>query len=189
MRQLIEITFMSIDGVIDAPDIVGEAEPYFAGNEEHDSYQTQRLFGADALLLGRKTYESLSEAYLGMAKAGAGAPMEFVDRMNSIPKYIASTTLKETTWNTTVIRGDIAEEVRALKEQPGKDIIKYGTGILDRVLFAHNLVDTLCIVVYPFVLGHGAHLFSDVDITRHMKLSDIKRFKTGTVVMEYACRA
>ncbi len=70
--------------------------------------------------------------------------------MNSIPKYVASRTLKKASWNASVIHGDIADEVRKLKSQPGKDIVKYGTGLLDRVLFAQRLVDLLCIIVYPF---------------------------------------
>ena len=137
MRKLIEITFMSLDGVMDAPDIVQEAQPYFLSNKEHDAYQKERLFAADALLLGRKTYEGLSQAYLGIAKAGQGAPTDFVERMNSVPKYAASSTLKQASWNATVIHGDIVEEVRRIKEPPGKDIVKYGTGPLDRVLFGH----------------------------------------------------
>jgi dihydrofolate reductase len=185
MAKLIEITFMSLDGVMDAPDIVREAQPYFMSNKEHDTYQKQRLFAADALLLGRKTYEVLSNAYLNMAKSGQGAPLDFVARMNSIPKYVASTTLREASWNTTVIQGEIAEEVRRLKDQLGKDLVKYGTGSLDRVLFGEHLVDLLCIVVYPFVLGHGMHLFEGLAVTTHLRLSDVKRFESGTMVLEY----
>ena len=187
MRKLIEITFMSIDGVIDAPDIVQEVQRYFLSNEEHEVYQKEKLFAADALLLGRKTYEVFSKAYPSMAKSGKGAPTGFVDRMNSIPKYVASTTLKdkEMLWNASVIRGDIAQEIQKLKELPGKDIVKYGTGILDRVLFAQDLVDVLCIVLYPFVLGHGKRLFEGIDITKHMSLSDEKRLENGTVILEY----
>jgi dihydrofolate reductase len=188
MRKLIEITFMSLDGVMDAPDIVQEAQPYFLSNEEHDKYQKGRLFAADALLLGRKTYQRLSQAYLSMARAGEGAPMDLVDRMNSIPKYVASTTVKEASWNATIIQGDIAAEVRKIKEQPGKDIVKYGTGPLDRVLFGQQLVDLLCIVLYPFVLGHGTHLFERFEPTKHLRLSDVKRFESGTVVLEYIPR-
>lgn len=187
MRKLIEITFMSIDGVIDAPDVVQEVQRYFLSNEEHEVYQKEKLFAADVLLLGRKTYEVFSKAYLSMAKSGKGVPTDFVDRMNSIPKYAASTTLKdkEMLWNASVIRGDIAQEIQKLKELPGKDIVKYGTGILDRVLFAQDLVDVLCIVVYPFVLSHGKHLFEGIDLTKHMSLSDVKRFENGTVILEY----
>jgi dihydrofolate reductase len=186
MRKLIEITYMSLDGVMDAPDITQEAQRYFAGDEQHDRYQKRWLFDADALLLGRKTYEALSKAYLGMAESGEGAPKEFVDRMNSIPKFVASKTLEQTSWNATVINGDIAEQVRTLKQQPGKAIVKYGTGILDRILFGEHLVDRLCIVLYPFLLGHGTHLFEPVDLTQHLELSSTKRFGSGTVVLEYA---
>src|SRR3954469_16012718 len=99
MRNLVEITFMSLDGVIDAPDITQEAQPYFLGDKQHDEYQKARLFAADGLLLGRATYERLSKAYVGMAQSGKGAPMELVERMNSIAKFVASTTLKEASWN------------------------------------------------------------------------------------------
>jgi dihydrofolate reductase len=186
MRKLIEITFMSLDGVIDAPDVVKEAQPYFASNEEHEAYQKGRLFAADALLLGRSTYEVLSKAYLGMASSGEGAPTDLVDRLNSIPKYVASTTLTETSWNATVIQGDIAEEVRKLKEQPGKDILKYGTGSLDRVLLGEDLLDVLCIELFPFVLGHGTRFLEGIDLTRHLKLSKLMSFRNGTVILEYS---
>ena len=186
MRKLIEITFTSLDGVMDAPDLTKEAQSYFSGDEQHDRYQKEHLFAADALLLGRGTYEQLSRAYTGMAKTGDGAPKEFVERMNGIPKFVASNTLTQASWNATVIRGDIAEEVRKIKAQPGKDIVKYGTGVLDRVLFGEGLVDRLCIIVYPFLLGHGTHLFERVDLTKHLHLSEVKRFESGTVVLEYA---
>jgi dihydrofolate reductase len=184
MRKLIEITFMSLDGVMDAPDIVQAANQYFNSSEEQD-YQKKHLFAADALLLGRKTYDNFSHSYPEMAKTGKGAPMDFVNRMNSIPKYVASTTIKQTSWNATVLQGDVADEVRKLKNQTGKDILKYGSGSLDRVLLANNLVDVLCIILYPFVLGHGTHLFEGVVDSAHFGLSDVKRFDSGTMVLEY----
>jgi dihydrofolate reductase len=188
VRKLVEITFMSLDAVIDAPDLIKEAQSYFAGNTEHDEYQKEHLFAADALLLGRNTYEHLSKAYLGMAKAGEGAPKEFVDRMNSIPKFVASKTLEHASWNATIINGDLADEVRKLKEQPGKNIVKYGTGVVDRVLFDQKLVDLLCIVLYPFLLGHGTRLYEKVELPTHLELSNTKRFTNGTIVFEYAPR-
>jgi dihydrofolate reductase len=188
VRRLIEITFMSVDGVIDAPDITEEARPYFSSSEEQD-FQKGRLFAADALLLGRKTYEKFSQAYPGMEKAGKGAPMDFVQRMNSIPKYVASSTLKEAAWNATVIRGDVADEIRRLKNQPGKDIIKYGTGSLDRILLGQRLVDVLCLIFYPFVLGHGTHLLEGLGLTTHLRLSEVRRFDSGAMVLEYVPKA
>lgn len=188
MRKLIEITFMSLDGVIDAPDLVQKAQPYFLSNEEHNAYQKRRLFGADALLLGRKTYEALCKAYIAMANDAKGVPLDFVERMNSIPKYVASKTLTELSWNATVLQGDAAEEVRKIKGQPGKDIVKYGTGPFDHTLFSRQLVDMLCILVYPFVLGHGTRLFEGFDASMHLTLSTVQRFENGTLVLEYTPR-
>lgn len=179
---------MSLDGVIDAPDIVQEAQRYFMSGNEHDDYQRERLFAADALLLGRKTYEVFSKAYPDMAKSGGGAPADFVGRMNGIPKYVASTTLTEATWNAKIITGDLGAAIQKLKEQPGRDILKYGTGTLDSILFGRHLVDRLCIVLYPFVLSHGTHLFESIGITTHLSLSEVKRFENGTVVLEYVPR-
>ncbi|HTP03491.1 MAG TPA: dihydrofolate reductase family protein [Anaerolineales bacterium] len=186
MRRLIEVTFESLDGVMDAPDIVQEARPYFLADPEHDKYARDRLFAADALLLGRKTYEAFARSYPQMAASQRDVPKDFVDYMNSIPKYVASTTLQSATWNATIIKGDVAEEVRKLKEQPGRDIVKYGTGQLDRVLFSHNLVDLLSIYVYPFILGHGTRLFEGVGLTTHLKLADVRRLKNGTVILDYS---
>jgi dihydrofolate reductase len=186
MRKLIEVTFQSLDSVVDAPDVVQEAQPYFLSNPEHDNYAKERLFAADALLLGRKTYEAFAESYPRMAASTQGVPSDFIDYMNSIPKYVASKTLQSATWNATILKGDIAEEVRKLKEQPGKDIVKYGTGQLDQVLFSQDLVDLLCIVVYPFILGHGIRLFEGIQIKKHLNLSNVRRFKNGTVILEYS---
>ncbi|MDR3576879.1 MAG: dihydrofolate reductase family protein [Anaerolineaceae bacterium] len=187
MRILIEITFQSIDGIMDAPDIVQEAQPYFLSNPEHDNYAKEKLFAADALLLGRKTYQSFAESYPRMAASSApGVPHDFVDYMNRIPKYVASTTLQSAAWNASILKGDIAAEVRRLKDLPGKDIIKYGTGQLDQLLFSRDLVDLLCIVVYPFILGHGRRLFEGIQLTKHRQLSNVIRFKNGTVILEYA---
>jgi dihydrofolate reductase len=185
MRRLIELTFMSLDGVIDSPEVVKEAQRYFNAADEQQ-YQRDRLFSADALLLGRKTYESFSKAYPEMAKSGQGAPADFVARMNSIPKFVASHTLDGAGWNATVLRGDIATEVRKLKNQSGRDIIKYGTGSLDRVLLRERLVDQLCIIVYPFVLGQGHHLLEGADVKAHFQLSTTKRMESGAIILEYS---
>jgi dihydrofolate reductase len=186
MRKLIEATFQSLDGVVDAPDIVQEAQRYFLSDPEHEHYARERLFAADALLLGRKTYEAFAKSYPRMAASAQGVPSDFVDYMNSIPKYVASTTLQTATWNATIIKGDVAEQVRKMKEQAGKDIVKYGTGQLDQVLFSHDLVDLLCIDIYPFILGHGTRLFEGIKITKHLQLSNVRRLKNGTIMLEYS---
>jgi dihydrofolate reductase len=185
MRRLVEATFMSLDGVVDAPNLVQEAQQYFLSDEEHATYARKLLFAADALLLGRKTYEFFAEAYPSMATTTPGVPSDFIDRMNSIPKYVASTTLKQTKWNASIIKGDVAEEIVKLKQQPGRTILKYGTGMLDKELMKHNLIDQFCIYLYPFVFGHGIRFFEDIALTKHLKLVETAIFKSGTVVLTY----
>jgi dihydrofolate reductase len=187
MRKLIEATFMSLDGVIDAPKLVEEAQPYFSSDEEHATYSRKLLFAADALLLGRKTYEFFAEAYPKMASGTPGVPSDFVDRMNSIPKYVASRTLAKTKWNASVIKGDVAEEILKLKQLPGRSILKYGTGILDKELMKHNLIDYFYVYLYPFVFGHGIRFFENIEVTKHLKLVETTTFKNGTVILEYSC--
>ena len=185
MRKLVEITFMSLDGVIDARDLTTHAQRYFAGDTQHDRYQKEHLFAADMLLLGRATYEHLSAAYLEMGKTGKGAPTDFVERMNSIPKLVASSTLQDASWNATIVRGDVGKRVREVKADAGGDIVKYGNGVLDRALFSEDLIDVFCVIVYPFLLGHGTRLFDKVDRPTHLRLTAEHRFDSGTMVLEY----
>jgi len=188
MRSLVEATFMSLDGVIDAPKLVEEAQPYWLKDEEHARYSHKLLFAADALLLGRKTYEVFAEAYPRMKSSDPGVPEDFLDRMNSIPKYVASRTLESAKWNATVIKGNLVEEIVKIKHQPGQDLLKYGTGILDRELIEHSLIDLFHIYLFPFVFGHGIRFFEDIRASRHLKLEEVTTFKSGTVVLVYSCR-
>src|SRR5579864_3440103 len=120
MGKLIEITHVGLGGQIDPLDW---AFPYL--DDEHIAYATEHLFSADALLLGRRTYEGLSAAYPAMS------PNAFVDRMNTVPKYVASRTLRTVGWNATVIEGDVRPFVAELKSQRDLDLVKYGNGPLD----------------------------------------------------------
>lgn len=178
MRKLVESTHVSLGGEIGSPQ--DWAFPYL--NDEHMEYASNLLFSADALLLGRRTYEGLSAAYPTMD------PNKFVVRMNRVPKYVASTTLREATWNATVIEGDVATFVADLKEQPGANILKYGTGRLDGTLLEHNLVDEFHFLLTPVAVGRGQHLFEDIDIPPQLTLVDVTRFKNGVLVLVYAPR-
>ncbi|HYK69095.1 MAG TPA: dihydrofolate reductase family protein [Streptosporangiaceae bacterium] len=181
MRKLIESTFVSLGGDIGAPHEWGA--PYVFGPEP-DEYSRGLLFGADALLLGRKTYEGLSAAYTAMAAGEPGPMADFVAAMNEIPKYVASTTLTSVGWNATLLGPDVAAEVAALKKQPGKYLLKYGTGPLDRVLLRHGLVDELRIWIVPVTNGPGQRLFEDVDDVG-FRLTDTRTFPTGVVLLTY----
>jgi dihydrofolate reductase len=143
------------------------------------------LFAADALLLGRMTYEGLSTAYLTMNESESGVPNDFISRMNSIPKYVASTTLREATWNATVIEGDVASFVAELKEQPGGNIIKYGNGSLDITLMERGLIDEFHLLLAPVAVGRGQHLFESIDTAPALALADVKRFSNGVLILVY----
>ncbi|GAA2578438.1 dihydrofolate reductase family protein [Dactylosporangium fulvum] len=186
MRKIIESTFVSLDGIIDdtRPSTASRAEPQHWGqpywDEDHGNYAMKLMAGVDAMLLGRVTYEGFAEAWSGRDHEGA----EF---MNSMPKYVASRTLTETTWNATLIKGDVAEEVAKLKEQPGGNILKYGTGELDRTLVEHGLIDEFHFWYFPVVVGAGKHLFEGAGFdTTHLKLADLHRFDSGIVIHVYA---
>lgn len=185
MRKLIESTFVSLDGVIDdtRPSTASPAQPYHWGHpyldEDQAGYVRKLTESADAMLLGRVTYEGFAQVW----PTQEGWEAEF---MNGVPKYVASRTLRETTWNATLISGDVAEVVARLKEQPGKDILKWGTGELDRTLVAHGLVDEFHFWYFPVVVGAGRHLFEGAGFdTTHLKLADISRFGSGVVVHVY----
>jgi dihydrofolate reductase len=160
-RRLVVIEYVSLDGVIEDPG-GSEGKPYggwtrpYWGDDIGQS-QLERLFASDALLLGRVTYEGFAAAWPKM-KDEAG----FADRMNSMPKYVVSTTLENPEWNNSrVIKANVAEEIAALKRQPGQDILVYGSGTLVQTLLRHGLVDELRLLVYPVVLGAGKRLFHD----------------------------
>lgn len=175
MRKLVESTFVTLDGVIGSPQEWGP--PYW--NDEHANYARELLFAADALLLGRATYEGFAEAW--PSRTGD----DYSDRINSLPKHVASRTLEEATWNATIIKGDVAEEVARLKQQPGENILKFGTGELDRTLIAHELIDEFHFWVFPVLAGGGQRLIEGIETT-HLKLVDTTTFSTGIVVHAYA---
>src|SRR5262245_38711541 len=132
MRKVIEATFVSLDGMVESPE--KWALPYF--DDENKNYALSRLADVDAFLLGRVTYEKFAARWPQIK----GDP--YFDKINGLPKFVASTTLRDTTtWNASLIQGDVADEVSKLKRQPGKNIMKYGTSRLDRILIEHNLID------------------------------------------------
>jgi dihydrofolate reductase len=137
------------------------------------------LFAADALLLGRATYDGFAQAW--PSRTGD----EYSDRTNNLPRYVASNTLDEPTRNATVIDGDVAEEVATLKEQPGLSILKFGTGELDRTLIERKLVDEFHFWLFPVAVGSGQRLFDGFDTTS-LKLVETTTFSSGIVVLTYS---
>ncbi|MQA07815.1 MAG: hypothetical protein GEU98_04520 [Pseudonocardiaceae bacterium] len=186
MRKLIESTFVSLDGVIDdtRPSTASRAEPQHWGepywDDQHNEYAGKLLGDADAHLMGRVTAEGFKDAWT--SREGPSA-----DMFNKKPKYVASRTVTEIDWNaTTVLKGDVAEEVAKLKEQPGTNIVKWGTGELDKTLVEHGLIDEFHFWYYPVIIGAGKHLFEGAGFdTTHLKLADVNRFDSGIVVHIY----
>jgi dihydrofolate reductase len=175
MRKLIEATFVSLDGVIEAPE--RWATPFFGGAKDHFLAELNRF---DAFVLGRATYEKFAATWSQIK----GDP--YFDKVNSLPKFVASRTLKDTTWNATLLSGDAAEAVRRLKTQPGKDLVKYGTGALDRTLIEHGLIDEFRFSIFPLIVGTGRRLFEEVGRTvPKLKLTETKALDSGVVVLTY----
>ena len=176
MRKLIEATFVSLDGVVGSPE--KWALPHF--DDENKNYALSRLDDIDAFLLGRVTYEKFAARWPQIK----GDP--YFDKINGLPKFVASTTLRDTAWNASLIQGDVAHEVSRLKRQAGKNIMKYGTGHLDRILIEHNLIDEFHFSIFPVAVGSGQRLFEGFDTTRlKLKHTGTSTFKNGVVVLSY----
>jgi dihydrofolate reductase len=182
VRRIIESTFVTLGGDIAAPQDWGA--DYLNCPDGH-ALNSDLLFGADALLLGRKTYEGLSAAYQAMAAGEPGPRSDFIARMNAIPKFVASTTLHQVGWNATLLSGDLAEAVAALKHEPGGYLLKYGTGPLDAALLAHGLIDELRLWIVPVTTGPGQRLFEGVG-SYPLALTGSVTLSTGVVVLSYA---
>jgi dihydrofolate reductase len=153
--------------------------PYW--NEEIAKFKHDELFASDALLLGRKTYEGFAAAWPGRTDEEG-----FADRINALPKHVASTTLKEPLeWNnSTLIGGDLAARVNELKQQDGQDILIYGSGRLVRALMTKGLLDELRLLVYPIVVGTGKRFF-DESVKAELELVETKSFGSGVVLLSY----
>ena len=176
MRKLIESTLVSLDGVVGSPE--KWAMPFW--DDENKRYALSRLSEVDAFLLGRATYEKFAASWSQIRGD------DYFDRINSLPKFVASTTLREATWNARLIKGDVAEEVSKLKKQPGKNIMKYGTSQLDRALIEHNLIDEFHFSIFPIAVGSGPRLFDGIDTARlRLKLTGTTSLRNGVVVLSY----
>lgn len=185
MRRIVVSEFLTLDGVMEDP---GGGENSSRGGwafrfergPEGDQYKVDELMAADALLLGRTTFE-------GFAAAWPGQSGDFADKMNGMQKIVVSTTIGDPAWSpATVIRGDIARELGAIKEGPGGDMLVAGSGQLVRQLLADGLVDELRLMVFPVVLGGGKRLFADGVPTTSLQLTEAKPVgPDGVVVLTY----
>jgi dihydrofolate reductase len=177
MRKIVAGLFITLDGVVEAPEKWNMA--YF--NEEMGAAVGAQTAKSDTMLLGRNTYETFAATF---GPQGDDDPMAAI--MNNLPKYVVSTTLDTADWkNSTVIKGDIAEQITALKGQDGKDITVSGSPTLVRWLVEKGLLDELQLMVHPLVLGEGAQLFPSGSARSPLTLVDVKPFSTGVVLTTY----
>jgi len=184
VRRIVAAEYLSLDGVMEDPGPTGEFEhrgwtmPYW--NDELAKWQTDQLFASDTLLLGRITYEEFAEAWTQRW----GDP--FTDKMNAMPKYVASTTLQEPIeWNANLLEGDVVAAVRALKQQPGEDILIYGSAGLVNTLIPHGLIDEYRLMIYPVVLGTGRRFFRDGHDMATLKLERAETTETGVAMLVF----
>lgn len=180
MRKIVSGLFISLDGVFEAPD--QWHFPYF--NDEMGDAIGAQMAESDCMLLGRVTYDEFASYWPNQTRDGEAG--EMADVMNDTPKYVVSSTLKAPKWkNTTLIDGaNAAEELDALKRQPGKDISITGSGTLVRTLLRAGVLDELRLLVHPIVVGHGKRLFDEGEQVP-LKLTDSKTFSTGVLSLTY----
>jgi dihydrofolate reductase len=182
--RIVVTEFVSLDGVMEDP---GGSEDFKHGGwtfeisrgDEGDKFKLDETLEAKALLLGRVTYE-------GFAAAWPTREGEFADKFNTMPKYVVSSTLEEPEWNnSTVLKGDIAEEVAKLKQEREGDIVVHGSARLVQTLVEKDLVDEVRLMVFPVVLGAGKRLFGETSDKKPLRLIDSKMVGDGVAILTY----
>jgi dihydrofolate reductase len=184
VARIVVTEYISVDGVVEAPsgtedfERVGWADGFSRG-PEGDAFKVEETMAADALLLGRVTYDAFAEVWPHVEG-------EFAEKFNSMPKYVVSSTLESPEWNnTTVLRGDVVEEVAALKDRHDRDIVVHGSPQLAQTLIDHDLVDALHLLVYPVVVGAGKRLFAETSEAKRLRLTETSTFGGGVLLLVY----
>jgi dihydrofolate reductase len=184
MGRIVVTEYVSLDGVMEAP---GGGEGFkHAGwtfkinrGKEGDQFKLDETLNTEALLLGRVTYEGFAAAWPLMTDE-----VGFADKFNSMPKYVVSSTLEKAEWNnSTVLKGDVVEEVSKLRQRLDGDIVVHGSAQLVQTLIEHDLVDELRLMVFPVVLGTGKRLFGDTSDKKRLRLAESKAVGDGIAIL------
>jgi dihydrofolate reductase len=182
--RIVVTEYISVDGVVEAPsgteafERVGWTDDFSRG-QAGDAFKLDETMASDALLLGRVTYD-------GFAPVWPHVPGEFADKFNTMPKYVVSSTLESPEWNnTTVLRGDVVEEVTKLKDRYERDIVVHGSPQLVQTLLEHDLVDELRLQVYPVIVGAGKRLFGPTSQKANLRLVEATTFDDGIHSLVY----
>jgi dihydrofolate reductase len=184
--RIVAAEYVSADGRMQMEDPEGQEEERGGWtaqfwSDELQEMQREQLFASDALLLGRVTYESFAASWPNFSDEQG-----FAERMNSLPKYVASRTLKEPLeWNATLLEGDAAEAVHKLKGEPGRDLLIYGSGQLVDTLTEQQLIDEYRLMIHPIILGRGKRLFESNPSRANLTLVDTRTTATGVTTLTY----
>ena len=184
MGRIVVTEFVSLDGVMEAPG-GGEGFRYdgwtfeIDRGDEGNAFKLEETQASEALLLGRRTYE-------GFAAAWPEREGEFADKFNTMPKYVVSSTLESPDWNnTTVLRGDVAEEVSRLRQEVDGDIVVHGSALLVQALLDHDIVDELRLMIFPVVLGTGKRLFAETRDKKRLRLKESRTVGDGVSILVF----
>src|SRR4029453_14675670 len=178
MRKIIVEVEVSVDGAMGGENVDFWKQVFPSHSADVQEYLNDLLFMPDALLMGRKTFEFFAQVW--PTRQGEDA-----DRINGLPKSVASRTLKEPlTWNAILIKGGVAEAINKLKQEPGKGLVQYGVGELTHTMLKVGLVDEFRILVYPFTFGDGPRIFDHMGINT-LKLLETRTFSSGIVALHY----
>jgi dihydrofolate reductase len=184
MGRIVVTEFISLDGVMEAP---GGGEDFQRGGwtleidqgEDGAKFKLDETLEAEAVLLGRVTYERFAAAW--PSQQG-----EFADKFNAMPKYVVSSTLQDPQWNnSTVLNGNVVEEAAKLRQNRDGDIVVHGSARLVQTLVEHDLVDEVRLMVFPVVVGAGKHLFRDTSVTKRLRLVDARTVGDGVAILIY----
>jgi dihydrofolate reductase len=184
MGRIVVTEFVSLDGVVEDP---GGAEQFkhsgwsfeIDRGEEGNQFKLDETLEADALLLGRVTYEGFAEAW--PPREG-----EFADKFNSMPKFVVSSTLEAPEWNnSTVLKGDVVEEVAKLRREHDGTLVIHGSPSLVQTLIEHDLIDELRLMVFPVLLGSGKRIFGETTDKKRLRLKDSRTVGDGVAIMIY----
>jgi dihydrofolate reductase len=182
--RIVVTEFVSLDGVMEAP---GGGENFRHGGwsfeidrgDAGEKFKLDETLSSEALLLGRVTYE-------GFAAAWPSREGEFADKFNAMPKYVVSSTVQDPEWNnSTVLKGDVVDEVAKVRQKHDRDIVVHGSARLVQTLVEHDLVDEFRLMVFPVVLGSGKRLFGDTSAKKRLRLVDSKMVGDGVAILIY----
>lgn len=180
MRKLVVSAWITIDGIFDA-ELMGEWFNPF-DSESRQDYIRNGILACDAIMFGRKTYEMLAPYW----SAQKNNEMGVADKLNNAPKYVVSTTLQAADWNnSSIIGGNLVEEVTKLKQQPGREIQIEGSATLIASLAKANLIDEYRLLVHPIIMGKGKSFFKDAISTGGLELIKTEALDKGVIVLYY----